>query len=94
MSTAVMGTSAWATDRAAEHPIVERPKRPSAVALVGAVLTRARASARGRLSDAADLAGLTALTVGAAHLPGSWGEVGVWVMGGLSLLITSAKLNA
>lgn len=93
MST-LTGTQAWATNRATELPIVERPKRASAVQLVGAVLTRARAGARGRLSDAADLAGLGLLTVGAAHLPGSWGEVGVWVMGGLSLLITSAKLNA
>jgi hypothetical protein len=92
--TAVLGTQAWATDRAAEHPIVERPRRATAVQLIGAVLTRTRKAAAGRLSDAADLAGLGLMTVGAAHLPGSWGEVGVWVMGGLSLLITSAKLNA
>ena len=37
--------------------------------------------------------GLGLLTVGAYHLPGTWGEVGVWVAGGLSLLITSAKLS-
>jgi hypothetical protein len=92
--TAIMGTQAWATDRATEHPIVERPKRATAAQLVGGVLRAARTAAAGRLSDAADVAGLGLLTVGAYHLPGSWGEVGVWAMGGLSLLITSAKLNA
>lgn len=91
---AIMGTRAWATDRAQEHPIVEPEPRSSALSLVAGVARVAWRSARGRLSDAADVAGLGLLTVGAAHLPGTWGEVGVWAMGGLSLLITSAKLNA
>lgn len=85
-------TAQWATDRTTTLPIV-KPQRPSSLALLAGVGRRAWAGARGRAADAVDVAGLTLLTVGAAHLPGTWGEVGVWVVGGLSLLITSAKLS-
>lgn len=85
-------TAQWAQDRTSPA-IAARPARPSSLALIAAVSRRAWAGARGRAADAVDVAGLALLTVGAAHLPGTWGEVGVWVVGGLSLLITSAKLT-
>jgi hypothetical protein len=85
-------TAQWAQDRTQALPTV-RPSRPSSLALIASVGRRAWAGARGRAADAVDVAGLSLLTVGAAHLPGTWGEVGVWVVGGLSLLITSAKLS-
>jgi len=90
--TALTGTRAWATDRTTALPIV-KPRRPSSLALVAGVGRAAWAGARARAADAVDVAGLALLTVGAYHLPGTWGEVGVWVAGGLSLLITSAKLS-
>lgn len=90
--TTLTGTQGWADERT-QHVAAVKPRR-SALALMGGLVSAARARLAGRLSDAADLAGLGLLTVGAAHLPGTWGEVGVWVAGGLSLLITSAKLNA
>jgi hypothetical protein len=87
-----MSTAAWATDRTTVLPTV-RPRRRSALSLVAGAGTGAWAAARGRAADALDVLGLGLLTVGAANLPGTWGEVGVWVAGGLSLLITSAKLS-
>jgi hypothetical protein len=85
-------TAQWATDRTTPLSIV-KPRRPSSLALIAGAGRALWAGARGRAADAVDVAGLALLTVGAAHLPGTWGEVGVWAVGGLSLLITSAKLS-
>lgn len=87
-----MSTATWAAgDTQALRTV--KPRRRSALSLVSAAGAGVWAAARGRAADALDVAGLGLLTVGAYNLPGTWGEVGVWVAGGLSLLITSAKLS-
>lgn len=91
-----MTTADWVAGRTETLPTV-RPPRLSTLRLLGAAASAAgaRAASRSRTAagDLADVAGLGLITVGAFQLPGSWGEVGGWVVAGLSLLITGAKLN-
>ena len=45
------------------------------------------------LDNIVPLLGLTALVIGAFHLPGIWGQVGGWALAGASLLYVHDRLQ-
>jgi hypothetical protein len=47
-----------------------------------------------RASTGVEILAFAALTIGATHLPATWGEVCPWIVGGLSGLIIADKLSA